>query len=304
MAHVSVLLQETIDALDLRESSSVCDATFGGGGHSAAIAQRIGPNGTLYAIDQDADAFTEPSITGLRKKCQLHFAVGNFRHIGEILDRMGAGKIDAAVFDLGLSSMQLDDSGRGFTFRFDEPLRMTFARDEGEGTVTAEEVVNDWQESTIKEILRGFGEEPFSGRIARTIVEERKNARITRTSELAAIVAGAVPAWYRHRKTHPATRTFQAIRMAVNDELGAIEVGIPEAFRRLKSGGRLAVITFHSVEDRAVKHLFKELDASGKGIIITKRPIAPSREEIKTNPRSRSAKLRIIERTPLTEHSS
>jgi 16S rRNA (cytosine1402-N4)-methyltransferase len=300
MAHVSVLLQETIDALNLRERSSVCDATFGGGGHSMAIAERIGTEGTLYAIDQDADAFTEQVIAGLKTKCQLHFAVGNFRHIGEILDRMGAGKLDAVVFDLGLSSMQLDDSGRGFSFRFDEPLRMTFARDEGEGTITAEEVVNEWQETTLKEILRGFGEEPFSGRIARMIVKERAKARIVRTKDLVAIVERAVPAWYRRRKIHPATRTFQAIRMAVNDELGAIEKGIPEAFARLKDGGRIAVITFHSVEDRAVKRLFKELAETRGAIIVTKRPISPSREEIRKNPRSRSAKLRVIQRQTTT----
>lgn len=297
MAHVSVLLQETIDALDLREGDTVCDATFGGGGHSAAIAERIGKTGKLYVLDQDADAFTEQSITGLNRKCQLHFAVENFRRIGEALDRMGAGALDAVVFDLGLSSRQLDESGRGFSFRFDEPLEMTFAK-EG-AVVTARTVVNDWSEETIRDILRGFGEEPFAGRIARAIVEARRVKRIERTGELVAIVESAVPTWYRRRKTHPATRTFQAIRMAVNDELGAIESGIPEAFRRLKPGGRLAVISFHSVEDRAVKRLFRELAAQGLGHIWPKRPIVPSKEEVVRNPRSRSAKLRVIRK--LTE---
>lgn len=292
MAHVSVLLHETIDALHLREGDSVCDATFGRGGHSRLIAERIGITGALYALDQDADAFNEQTTTGLTSKCQFHFAVENFRRIGETLDRMGAGKLDAAVFDLGLSSGQLDESGRGFSFRFDEPLRMTFARDESD--VTAETVVNDWSEETLRDVLRAFGEEPFSGRIARAIKEASERNRITRTSELVAIIEGVVPAWYRRRKTHPATRTFQAIRMATNDELGAIEAGIPEAFARLRTGGRLAVISFHSVEDRAVKRIMKAIVERAEGVLEPKRPIVPSREEVKQNPRSRSAKLRII----------
>lgn len=292
MAHISVLLHELIDALNLREGEIVCDATFGGGGHSMAIAERIGKTGILYAIDQDADAFTEQTIAELRSKCQFHFAVENFRHIDTALDRMGAGMLDAAVFDLGLSSRQLDVSGRGFSFRFDEPLQMTFAKDKQ--VVTAETIVNDWSEETLREILRGFGGEPFSGRIARAIVAARKEGRIERTKQLVSIVEAAVPAWYRQRRIHPATRTFQAIRMAVNDELGAIQEGVPRTFQRIIPGGRLAIISFHSVEDRAIKRILRGFVERGEGVLEPRRPIVPSREEIRRNPRSRSAKLRII----------
>lgn len=302
MAHVSVLLHETISALHLQRGDVVCDATFGGGGHSMAIAERIGKTGVLYALDQDADAFNEQTIAGLKKKCQFHFAVENFRRIGKALDRMGAGALDAIVFDLGLSSGQLDESGRGFSFRFDEPLRMTFAKNGS--AVTAETVVNDWSEETLKDVLRAFGEEPFSGRIARAIREEREQKRITRTSELVAIVERAVPAWYRRRKTHPATRTFQAIRMAVNDEMGAIKEGLPSAFARLRPGGRIAVISFHSVEDRTVKRMMKSFVERGEGVLETKRPIIPSRDEMKRNPRSRSAKLRVVRKLTESEQNS
>ncbi len=296
MAHVSVLLQETVDGLDLRAGASVLDATFGGGGHSRLIAERIGDQGRLYALDLDRDAFTDALITGLKKKCQFHFAIESFRNLGGALDRMGAGALDAAVFDLGSSTMQLEERGRGFSFLKDEPLVMTFRSANDHPEITAEMVVNDWSEETLRDILVGFAEERFAGRIARAIAEHRKGRRIASTRELVEVIEGAVPPWYQKRKAHPATKTFQAIRMAVNDELGAIQVGIPEAFQRLKRGGRVAVITFHSIEDRMVKRLFKSLEQDEKGALMNKRPIVPTYEEVRKNPRSRSAKLRIIQK--------
>lgn len=294
MTHISVLSKETIDALNLKPGSTVLDGTFGGGGHSRLIASNIGKNGTLIALDKDRSVFHDALVTGLNMECQFHFATENFRYLDEVLRRMSAGSLDAAVFDLGISSIQLDDSGRGFTFQKDEPLRMTMSVDDE--ALTAETVVNEWEEETLVTILEGFAEETFAKRIAHEIVKARALAPIQTTFQLVEVIKRATPFWYHHRRIHPATKTFQAIRMAVNGELDAITEGIPKAINAMRSGGRIAIISFHSVEDRVVKRLIKQEVEKGIVQMVNKKPIVPSEKEVSENPRSRSAKLRIIEK--------
>jgi 16S rRNA (cytosine1402-N4)-methyltransferase len=245
-------------------------------------------------LDRDESVFQDALVTELKKKCQFHFAVENFRFVDKVLDRMSVGVLDAAVLDLGLSSMQLDDSGRGFSFLKDEPLRMTFAlNDEREN---AEVVVNEWGQETLETIIHGFGEESFARKIAAEIVLARELKRITTTTELVEIIKRATPAWYHRKRIHPATRTFQALRIAVNAELDSIEQGIPSLIAHLRPGGRLAVISFHSIEDRLVKNIFKQAVSDGQVLLVNKKPIIPKDEEVSKNPRSRSSKLRIIEK--------
>ena len=223
--------------------------------------------------------------------------MANFRHIGEELKRKKVQSIHGAVFDLGLSSTQLEESGRGFSFQRDEPLWMTFKEKPGKADVTAEIILNNWSEESIAAILRGFGEERFYRSIAKKIVAARKVRPFRRTGELVEVIHQATPVRYHHGRTYFATRTFQALRMAVNDELGAIESGIRGVLPFLAPGGRVAVITFHSVEDRLVKRLFRTLSKEEHCYaVVTKKPIIPSENETKENPRARSAKLRVVEK--------
>jgi 16S rRNA (cytosine1402-N4)-methyltransferase len=293
MSHVTVLLQPSIEALALTEGMTVVDGTFGGGGHSLEIAKRIGRAGRLYSFDADSSVFDEKKVQELGRFTEFHPVRDNFRNAGEALKHL---EIDAALLDLGLSSNQLEASGRGFSFQRDEPLLMTFGASPVQGDVTAGSVVNEWKEETIAAVLFGFGEERYAKSIARAIGKARVTKRIETTKELVDIVRSATPARYHHGKTHPATKTFQALRMAVNDELGAIEDGIRALFDRLRPGGRLAVISFHSVEDRKVKQLLRAYAGDGKGKQVTKKPIVPDDEELTANPRARSAKLRVIEK--------
>ncbi len=296
MPHISVLFTESIDALALRPGMTIVDGTFGAGGHSKAIAERIGKEGRLISFDADAGVFSAERVQELECLTQFTKVVSNFRNASEVLKHLEVGAIDGALFDLGLSSTQLEESGRGFSFLRDEPLAMTFQEETVEGDVTAQTVVNEWSAETLETILKGFGEERFARAIARGIVEARTVSPITRTGELVEIIRAHTPGWYHRGRTHLATRTFQAIRMAVNDELGSIEVGVRAAGEFLRPGGRLAVISFHSIEDRTVKQLFLEMVATGEFVKVTKKPIVPSEAELKVNPRSRSAKLRIIEK--------
>ena len=290
--HRSVLLHEAVDALDIHKDDVVVDATLGGAGHAQEIAKRLGQKGTLIGFDLDEEAIerSRKALTGVSPRVELVQA--DFRDLTHQLETRGIKKITKALFDLGWSSYQLD-SGRGFSLRTDEPLLMTYAKD---GAVTARTVVNEWQEGTLADILYGFAQERYSRRIAKAILEYRAKRPIETSRELADIVSGAIPAGYRHGKIHPATKTFQALRIAVNDELGALSAGITSAFDMLEEGGRVAVITFHSVEDRAVKQLFASFEKEGRGRRLTKKPIVPSENEVKENRRARSAKLRIFEK--------
>lgn len=294
--HITVLLKETIEGLELKNGDVVLDATLNDGGHSKEICKFIGENGTLVGTDQDETAVAR--ATENLKDCKVNkiLRVSNFRDLDKVLDVEGIEKLDGAVFDLGLSSNQLDLSGRGFTFQKDEPLLMTFKVNPKEDDLTAKEIVNTWEEENLKTIIEAYGEEKFAWRIAKAIVEARKAKPIVNTGELVKIITEAVPFFYRKGKINPATKTFQALRITVNDEIGSLNDGLEKATNRLKTGGRIAVISFHSIEDRIVKRFFKEKATSEEFKLITKKPIVPSASEITENPRSRSAKLRILER--------
>jgi 16S rRNA (cytosine1402-N4)-methyltransferase len=291
MEHISVLLKETIDGLAIKPSDVVFDGTLGSGGHTAEICTRYGKDIHVIATDKDADAIerSKKRLAG----CTVTFVQESFRNIDKAV---GETKIDKILLDLGLSSNQFDESGRGFTFRKDEPLLMTMKKNPDESDITAREIVNEWEESSIADIIYGYGEEIYARRIAKAIVTVRKGKPIETTSQLTAIIEAAVPASYRRGRLHPATKTFQAIRIAVNDELGSLTEALTKGFELLNPNGRIAIISFHSLEDRIVKRFFKEKEKEDLAKVITKRPIVPTDEEIQTNPRSRSAKLRIIEK--------
>lgn len=291
--HQPVMLKEVISSLNLKTGDVVLDATVGLGGHSKEILKRILPDGSLIGLDQDRSAIliAETSL----KDFSPNFKIlnENFRNLEKILSKEGIKSLDAAIFDVGVSSYQLDDAQRGFSLKSDARLDM---RMDPRAKISAYDIVNEYKEEDLADIIYKFGEERFSRRIARRIIEGRKSKPIETTMELAEIVRGAVGNKHKKGRIDPATRTFQAIRIAVNDELNALEEGIKEAVSYLGLGARIAVISFHSLEDRIVKNLFKGYAGLGVLKIITKRPLVPQDEEMAVNPRSRSAKLRIAER--------
>lgn len=287
--HKTVLLHEVIEGLNLSEGARVVDATFGGGGHSLELCRRYG-GVKIIALDQDG------SVLEKNLGCDISFHNENFRNLDKVLKGGGMGEVDGIIFDLGLSSDQLEDSGRGFSFLKDEPLLMTMKKPAKPEDVTAHDVVNTWGEENLANIIYGYGEEKFAKRIARGIVEARKRGEIKSTGELVKIISDSVPAVYKRSRLHFATRTFQAIRIAVNDELGALSEGLEKGFQFLKKNGRMAVISFHSLEDRIVKKFYKKKVGEEAGKLVNKKIIVPSAEEIKNNPRARSAKLRILEK--------
>ena len=294
--HRAVLLQEATSSLALAPDDCVVDATLGGAGHAGAIAEQLGKKGVLIGFDLDADAISRAKSTLAKVRPTVHLVLGNFRDLGKELERLGIPSITKALFDLGWSSYQLD-SGRGFSFRADEPLSMTYANPPTGGSgLTAGRIVNEWGEESIADILFGWGEEHYSRRIAKAIVERRAHKPFTTSLELAEVIRAAVPPRYRHGKIHPATRTFQALRIAVNDELGALTEGLRSAWKHLAPAGRIAVITFHSIEDRMVKQMFAAWERSGEGKRSARKPIRPGEGELSVNPRARSAKLRVIEK--------
>ena len=295
MKHRPVLLNETIEGLGLSEDSVVLDCTFGGGGHSKEILRRY-RKAKVVAIDEDRNVEGGENISLYHE---------NFRNLDRVLQKENIEKVDGVIFDLGFSSDQLESSGRGFSFLKDEPLLMTLKAKPGEEDLTAKMVINNWSEKSLADIIYGYGEERYARRIARIIAEERFRKPIETTGELVEIIKKAVPSRYRTKKIHFATRTFQALRIAVNDELGALKEGLQKGFEALKPEGRMAVISFHSLEDRIVKKFYKEKASpvglwprveESKAVLINKKPIRASDEEIKNNIRSRSAKLRIIKK--------
>ena len=294
--HQSVLLQEVIDTLDIKSDDVVLDATFGGGGHSRAILERLGPKGTLIAIDTDLNALEAQKESFNAYASTVHFKQANFRDLDDVLKELGIKEVDKFIFDLGFSSTQLEEGGRGLSFQKDEPLLMTLTDIDSvtEETLTAKRIVNEWDEGQIETVIRGYGEESFSKRIAKAIVEARNEKEIETTTELREIITNATPKWYQNKRIDPATKTFQALRIAVNDEIETAKEGIEKAFSHLAPSGRIAVIAFHSIEDRVVKRLFRDWKKDGLGTQEPKKPIIASREEIKKNPRARSAKLRTF----------
>ena len=294
--HDSVLVEEVLAALDVHAQDTVVDATLGGAGHFAAILARLGEGGTVVGIDADPRAVDRARLVyaeDRRADRPVAYLVNdNFRNLRHILDRLGLGTVDKTLFDLGWSGFQIAEP-RGFSFQRDEPLLMTYAG----GGQSAADLVNRLSEADLADLLYGYGEERFARGIASAIVAMRARERILSTKQLVAAVESGTPRWYRQRKIHPATKTFQALRIAVNDELGALRDAIMAALKALSPGGRLAVITFHSIEDRVVKNLLRDAAYEGYGSLSPKKPIVPSRVEALANRRARSAKLRVFERT-------
>lgn len=291
--HRAVLLHEAIENLAIKADDIVVDATLGGAGHSKEIASKLSKKGTLIGFDLDADAIARAHVALADEKPMVHLIQSNFRNLGSELSKLGISRISKALFDLGWSSFQLE-AGRGFSFQKDEPLLMTYSKNPS--ALNAAQIVNEWEESSIADVLYGWGEERYSRRIAKKIVERRAIKPFTTSSELADAIKEAVPASYRFGRLHPATRTFQALRIAVNDELGALENALRSAWEHLAPGGRIAVISFHSIEDRIVKQFFVKWEKEGTGVRITKKPLVASETELQENPRARSAKLRVIQK--------
>jgi 16S rRNA (cytosine1402-N4)-methyltransferase len=295
--HISVLLSEAIEGLSLKPDDVVLDATAGAGGHSEAICRKLGSEGMLIALDADMGAVlrVRERLSSLSPLCRYEVSNANFRDLARALGEVVVRNITKALFDLGLSSDQLESSSRGFSFRADEPLLMTFRADESPETLTARAIVNEWDEQSISDILWYYGEERFARRIAEEIVKERRIRPFETTGDLVEVIERVVP----HKRTHlhPATKTFQALRITVNDEIGALREGLEAAYERLAPKGRLAVISFHSIEDRVVKRFMKARVKEDGAILITKKPIIPGAAELGENPRARSAKLRILERS-------
>ena len=310
MIHKSVLLHEAIDGLDIKEGDVFVDGTLGGGGHTEEVVKRFAKEKdsgvVMIAIDLDPEAILRTKERLAHLKLNIHYVNDSFRNIDKIIlslsSALGVAHADRILLDIGLSSNQFEDSGRGFSFQKDEPLIMSFknlpaqAGDLTENDLTAREIVNTWDVENIEAILSGYGEEQFSWKIASAIVARRIQKPIETTFDLVEIIKIATPKFYHHRKIHPATKTFQALRITVNDEIESLKDGIRKGFEVLNVGGRLAVISFHSLEDRIVKQFFKQKEKEGLAKLINKKIITPTREEVKENPRSRSAKLRIIEK--------
>lgn len=293
MTHESVLLHESIDGLSLTDGDVVIDATLGNGGHTLAILG-LHKDITVVGIDLDEDAIAR-SKQRIGNDSRVIYINDSYRNLERIMQDLDLTPTKI-LFDFGFSSNQIEESGRGFSFKRDEPLLMTFKTNPGGDDLTAFEIVNHWEEDTIRTILKLYGEEKFAGRIAKKIIEVRESKPIESTFDLVDVILSATPVSYHKKKIHPATKTFQALRITTNDELSAVTDGIETAFRLLSSKGRIAAISFHSHEDRIVKHTFRAWSQVGVGTLITKKPITPSKGEIEQNPRSRSAKLRIIEK--------
>ena len=306
--HETVLLHETIDGLDIKPDGVYVDCTLGGAGHAQYLLDQLGPQGHLYAFDQDMTAINNAKLklADYVEKGQVTFIHQNFRHLKQALEELGIDQVDGIYYDLGVSSPQLDVAERGFSYGQEARLDMRMNQEQ---TLSAYEVVNDWPYEDLVHILYRYGEEKFAKRIARVIEERRAQRPIETTTELAEIVKTAIPAATRRTGGHPAKRSFQAIRIAVNDELGAVEDSLEQALTLLKTEGRISVITFHSLEDRLVKQLFKEVSQGPevpRGLpvlpgqmqapfaLVNRKPIVASPEELEANNRSRSAKLRIL----------
>ena len=307
MKHISVLYQETIDMLNIKEDGIYVDGTMGGAGHSLGICKKLSEEGIFIGIDQDDFVFDRAKVRLESTDCKKEFVKGNFHDIKEILMDLGIDKIDGMMADLGVSSFQIDDETRGFSFKKDGPLDMRMDKSK---SFSAKELVNTYSYEDLRRVISEYGEEQFAGNITKHILKNREEKPIETTYELVEIIKNAIPKKF-HQKKHPAKKTFQAIRIEVNDEIDALKQSVEDMIDVLDKGGRLAVITFHSLEDRIVKKVFSEY-AKGctcpkefpvcvcgntpKVKVLTRKPVLPTEEEIEANPRSRSAKLRVIEK--------
>lgn len=306
--HISVLLQETVDSLAVRPDGIYVDGTTGGGGHSYEICRRLGPQGRLICIDQDAEALAAAKERLQPFAGQVTRIKSNYAQMREVLKEQGIDQVDGIVLDLGVSSYQLDNAERGFSYRENAPLDM---RMDQEKTICARDIVNQYPESELYRIIREYGEERYARSIARNICKRRQDKPIDTTFDLVDVIRGSMPAKARNGKGHPAKRTFQAIRIECNQELEVLRQALDDMVDLLRDGGRISIITFHSLEDRMVKTSFRRYEnpctcppdfpvcvcgKQPKGKIITRKPILPSAEECEQNPRSKSAKLRVFER--------
>ena len=306
--HKSVLLYETVDSLNIKPDGIYVDGTLGGGGHAFEVASRLGENGRLIGIDQDADAIKAATERLEPFKEKVTIVRSNYRNIREVLTGLGIQKVDGIYLDLGVSSYQLDTAERGFTYRENAPLDM---RMDQRNEKTAADIVNDYTEMELFRVIRDYGEDKFAKNIAKHIVRARENGRIETTDQLVEIIKAAIPAKMRMEGGHPAKRTFQAIRIELNKELEVLTESIDTMIDLLNPDGRLSIITFHSLEDRIVKLRFRDNEnpcvcppnlpvcvcgKKSKGKVITRKPIIPADEEIEENKRSKSSKLRVFER--------
>jgi len=294
--HIPVLMDEVIKGLDLQSNDIVIDGTINGGGHALEISRLLGSKGTLIGIDQDSQGLLVSKERLKDVQPSIHLVHDNSRNIDVILNDLDISGFDKLLLDLGWSSNQFENPERGFSFRIDGPLLMTLCDDPKKASFTADEIINEWSEESLVDILIGYGEERFAKRIAGAIAEKRQESRITRTIELAEIIKSAVPGRFKNGPLHPATKSFQAIRIAANDEMGALREILEKSFELLKPKGRIVIISFHSIEDRIVKHYFRTKQQEGLARVLTKKPIMAGEEELKINKRSRSAKLRILEK--------
>ena len=306
--HKSVLLEETIDSLDIKPDGIYVDGTLGGGGHASQVCRRLGDGGRLIGIDQDQDAIEVASERLSEFGGKVTIVRENYQKIKQILHDLGIEKADGIYLDLGVSSYQLDTAKRGFTYREDAPLDM---RMDVRNPVTAADIVNEYEETELYRIIRDYGEEKFAKNIAKHMVQARQEKRIETTGQLTEIVKAAIPMKMRATGGHPAKRTFQALRIELNHELDVLSDSIDTMIDLLKPGGRLSIITFHSLEDRIVKNRFRQNEnpcicpagfpvcvcgRSSKGKVITRKPIIPSQREIEENKRAKSSKLRVFQR--------
>lgn len=307
--HKSVLLEEIIEYLNIRQDGIYVDGTLGGGGHSSHIAKRLSGKGRLIGIDQDGDAIAAASDRLKPFKDRVSIVRSNYRAMRQVLSGFGIERADGILLDLGVSSFQLDAPERGFTYRNENaPLDM---RMDQRGELTAEDIVNEYSEMELYRIIRDYGEDRFAKNIAKHIVRERQKKRIVTAGELNAVISAAIPKKIQATGGHPAKRTYQAIRIELNHELDVLKEGLEDMIDLLNPGGRLCIITFHSLEDRIVKNVFKRNENPcvcpkefpvcvcgnvSKGRVISRKPILPGEEEMKENKRSKSAKLRVFER--------
>jgi len=293
--HIPVLQKEVLQYLSPKPNENFIDATINGGGHALAILDKIQPNGKLLGIDWDKEIIKNLKLKIKNFEKRIVLVSDNFANLEEIVKHTKFSSAEGILFDLGMSSWHLEESGRGFSFLKNEPLDMRYNSRNPLTGLTARRILNYYSYLEIEKILRTYGEERFAKKIAERIVEKRKIKPIESTFQLVEIIKNATPSWYHHRRIHLATKTFQALRIAVNDELNNLEKALPQALEILKDGGRLAVISFHSLEDRIVKNFYRSRSLIDLKI-LTKKPVRPSEEEIKINPRARSAKLRAAQK--------
>ena len=306
--HYSVLLNETIEQLDIKENGIYVDGTLGGGGHASAVLQRLGETGRLIGIDQDAEAIEAATKRLEPWQEQVTLVRDNYCNLPAVLNSLGIDKVDGIMLDLGVSSYQLDNAERGFSYRYDTALDM---RMDQRQTLTAKTIVNEWSQAELFRCIRDYGEDKFAQNIAKHIVQAREKKPIETTGELNDIIRAAIPAKMREKGGHPSKRTFQAIRIACNRELEVLENSLDAFIDRLAPGGRLCIITFHSLEDRIVKNAFRRNEnpctcppefpvcvcgRKPKVKLVTRKPIVSGEEELAENPRARSAKLRVAEK--------